>query len=237
MSIRHSVVINITSDTDSDGLGPLVKKRREAHDSNTDDSWDSDDDVLGDFELNTSHKEECGKEKFCNGCPVYKWTARNEHFSLRELVDILLLKNVPASSICSAQPSRVKKNVSFVVDLHQLNNPRDIRADENGVWLRKGAPVAYISLQQKDGEISVHKVNSMSSVSTSFKIVRSYYRHSASPDFSRTIAMAYDHCGILQQLAFVQYSFDREEHIVHIDPHGNSIKSKKPLFLLSQHSH
>ena len=61
-----------------------------------------------------------------------------------------------------------RKKVAFVIDLHKLDNPLDVRADENGSWIRKGSPTAY-----------------------DFKISRTYYRHSASPDFYHTITMAY----------------------------------------------
>ena len=37
-----------------------------------------------------------------------------------------------------------------------------------------------------------------------------------------------DHCGNLQQLAFVQYTFDNKEHAVELRPHGNS-KGKMPF--------
>lgn len=37
-------------------------------------------------------------------------------------------------------------NTAFVVNLDSLDAHNDIRADENGVWKRKGAPVGYVSL-------------------------------------------------------------------------------------------
>ena len=37
-------------------------------------------------------------------------------------------------------------NVSFVVDLHALDDPKDIQADENGVWQRNGSAVTYVSI-------------------------------------------------------------------------------------------
>lgn len=82
--------------------------------------------------------------------PVYCWTRAKPHFSVEELARILLTKSVPSSQICSEQPCYVQKNVAFAVDLHKLKDPRDIRADENGTWVRKGSPVAYAFMKMKE---------------------------------------------------------------------------------------
>ena len=39
----------------------------------------------------------------------------------------------------------IQRNVSFVVNTSHLDDPTDIQANENGVWIRKGCPVAYVS--------------------------------------------------------------------------------------------
>ena len=44
---------------------------------------------------------------------------------------------------------------------------------------------------------------------------------------SSYFALFTDYHGSLQQFAFVQYGFDRSEHPVSINPHGNSKKSAK----------
>ena len=42
-------------------------------------------------------------------------------------------------------------NVAFVVNLHSLDDPKDLRADENGVWKRMGSPIAYVSIHRNHG--------------------------------------------------------------------------------------
>ena len=75
------------------------------------------------------------------------WTNSKTQFSVEELARLLLIKStVPQSKICSKQPVRVSHNVSFVVDLNALDDPKDIRADENGVWQCNGSPVTYVSI-------------------------------------------------------------------------------------------
>ena len=83
--------------------------------------------------------------------PVFKWCITSEHFSAEELGRTLVVEDIPRSKICSVQPIRVYHNSAFVVDVHVLIDPKDVRADENGEWKRTGAPVAYpISVSTKE---------------------------------------------------------------------------------------
>ena len=149
-----------------------------------------------------------------------------------------------------------------------LRNPKDIRADENGVWKRMGSPVAYISIHRGNAvdESRIFWWSKIGSLSQHFKISRFYYQHSTSPDFHRVISTVYGEyysfthghtllprkllylcslsvCGkyyivyVLylsdsncqqRRMAFVQYSFDRQEHPIDLKPHGNS-KDQKPF--------
>lgn len=136
------------------------------------------------------------KSTFYNGdpsLPVFKWCSANEHFSVEDLGQTLIVDNVPSSKICSVQPTRVCHNTAFVVDIHTLRDPKDVRADENGVWLRTGSPVAYISVHtNSSGDKSkVFRRSKMGSLSHHYKISRTYYRHSTSPDFHRVISTVY----------------------------------------------
>ena len=69
-----------------------------------------------------------------------------EHFSVESLARLLLdLDSSVASGklkTCTTQPVQVCHNVSFLVDIQALDDPMDIRADENGAWDSKGSPVA-----------------------------------------------------------------------------------------------
>jgi hypothetical protein len=124
--------------------------------------------------------------------PVCKWTETKHHFSVEELGRILLTDSVPLRKICSVQPTHISKNVAFVVNLSSLDDHRDIRADENGVWRRMGALVAFVSiLTDLDGTQRVVRRSKMGMLSSHYKLSRTYYRHSSSPDFSRIITTAY----------------------------------------------
>jgi len=97
----------------------------------------------------------CSNPSLYNGddeLPVYRWNQSKEHYTLDSLANVLLTDSVPPSSICSKQSVHICRNVSFVVDLHKLDDPVDVRADENGVWVWKGSPVAYVSMHTKKGK-------------------------------------------------------------------------------------
>ncbi len=119
--------------------------------------------------------------------PVYQWTKPNQHYSVEELAKLLVATPVSKEKICSKQPLRVCRNVAFVVDLHSLEDPLDIRADENGVWKRKGSPVAYVSVHTSSERTSVFKRSRMGNHPHHYKLTRTYYRHTCSPDFTRII--------------------------------------------------
>ena len=76
--------------------------------------------------------------------PVYGWQKCS--WSLDKLVDVLICQDVDKSKVCSMQPVHVKHNATFIVNLNSLDSENDLRADENGVWERKGSPVAYVSV-------------------------------------------------------------------------------------------
>ena len=59
---------------------------------------------------------------------------------------VLVCKNISKDRICSTHPINVVSNVSFVVDVQSLDDPNDLKADENDVWERQGSPATYISI-------------------------------------------------------------------------------------------
>ena len=132
-------------------------------------------------------EDNCGFYDEDPSLPVYQWTKPKQHYSIEELANILIVNPVAKEKICTKQPVRVSQNVAFVVDLHSLDDPLDIRADENGVWNRKGSPVAYISVHTDSGKTRIFKRSRMGNHPHHFKVTRTYYRHSSSPDFSRII--------------------------------------------------
>lgn len=51
--------------------------------------------------------------------------------------------------ICHEQPLHVNKNVSFVIDMNSLDDPNDLKADENGVRKRMGSLLHILVFTRK----------------------------------------------------------------------------------------
>ena len=111
--------------------------------------------------------------------PIYRSSSIKEHFSIEDLAKVLLVKPIPSNKICSQQPLRVQHNCCFIVDLKQLDDHLDIRADDNGVWRRNGSPSAFVSIH--DG--TVMRRSKLHQFPNHYKITRYYYNHTSSPDF------------------------------------------------------
>ena len=110
---------------------------------------------------------------------------------MENLSKIVILEQVEKGLICTQQPTNVCMNSTYVVNLHSLDDPSDIRADENGVWVRTGSPVTYVSLHQSSsGSHHIHKRSKLGKFSHHYKLIRTYYRHADSPDFRRIITTA-----------------------------------------------
>ena len=78
-------------------------------------------------------------------------------------------------------------NVAFVVNLHSLDDPKDLRADDNGVWKRMGSPIACVSIHRNHGgkcEAKCHKKWAFTIIITKYQ---KHYHHLTSPDFRRII--------------------------------------------------
>ena len=123
--------------------------------------------------------------------PVYEWNCSATHYSLEKLAQILLTELVPSKKWCLKQPVHVQRNVSFVVNVSMLDDPMDIRADENGVWIRKGSPVAFVSKHIKGNSTLFYSRCKAGNHPNHYKITRTYYRHSTSPDFKRIITIVH----------------------------------------------
>ena len=70
---------------------------------------------------------------------------------------MLICGDVSKEKICCMQPVNVSSNVSFVVNIEALDNPNDLKADDVGVWERKGSPVAYVSVYKRNGKNEIYQ--------------------------------------------------------------------------------
>ena len=115
---------------------------------------------------------------------LYDYFSWKKHaWCVEEITDVLICQNVETTKICTQQPVYVWHNATFEVYLNSLDLANDIKADENGVWERNGSPVVYVSVHTKGRKREVFCRSQMGATDHHFKIIRTYYRHSYSPDF------------------------------------------------------
>ena len=107
------------------------------------------------------------------------------YMKLEMCLYVLICGDVLKEKICCMQPVNVSSDVSFIMNIEALDNPNDLKADVVGVWERKGSPVAYFSVHKRNGKIKIYRRSKLGSISNHFKITRTYYKHTDSPDFSR----------------------------------------------------
>ena len=135
--------------------------------------------------------------------PVFSKSTIREHYSIETLAKLLLDTDLSVAKgkreVCTTQPVEVCHNAAFLVDLNSLDDAMDIRADENGVWNRKGSPVTYISIHNNGSTTTVQKRTKLGSFSHHYKVTRVYYRHSSSPDFTRIITTVNGKCNCITQ--------------------------------------
>lgn len=127
-------------------------------------------------------------------------------------MDILICQDMDQAKICTQQPVYICHNSSFVVDQTTLDDPDDLKADENGVWKRKGSPQSLTSAYTIIGtKRKVYRRSQMGSTIHHYKITRTYYHHSSSPDFRRTIVTVHSKhhvCALLIIRCLQQYTYN-----------------------------
>ena len=86
------------------------------------------------------------ESKFYNGnnkLPVYSVQA--SRFDTQEMVMILLDPDLDPDLVCKTQPVNVEHNATFIVNLSELNNPKDIYVDDMGSW--NGVYLSWITIE------------------------------------------------------------------------------------------
>ena len=167
-------------------------------------------------------------------------------YSQEEIVHILCDPMLKKEFICSSHPVSVENNVSFVIDVSELKNPNDVRADDLGSWKCTGSRVLRFSVKITSRSCSLVTCSSPGAIEIGVR--RQYFVHATDNDLHRMIAFlenepTQDNVSILYIISFiqflladkipkshclVQYWFNSgREHKVIIKPHGNS-KQKQP---------
>ena len=85
--------------------------------------------------------------------PVYNHT--EQHYTTKEIVEVLLDKSISCSRIATSQPTRVQDNFASIVDISKLDKPEDIRADDLGSWSCTGTRCSQCSVDEQGFVIDI----------------------------------------------------------------------------------
>ena len=130
------------------------------------------------------------ESKFYNGnkkLPVYSVQA--SRFDTQEMIMILLDPKLDPDLICQTQPVNIEHNATFIVNLSELNNPKDIYVDDMGSWKYNGVYRTWIMIEE-DGFMTFQGKNQPGNTPNGslYHIVKKYFHHKTSSDFKKTIA-------------------------------------------------
>lgn len=138
------------------------------------------------------HRKPCSKERvpieYHGGrkdLPIF--VRQKKHLSTTEIVETLLDPDLDGNEICKAQPVAVESNLAFIVDLKNLNHPKDLLCDELGSWKCNGCRHTWVVVSDI-GVAEICGKNKPDNVDGSlYKVTKKYYLNKGSPDFHRMV--------------------------------------------------
>ena len=107
---------------------------------------------------------------------------------LMYLLKILLNQKIDKQKICQQKPSNITESSTFVMDVHSLQHPDDIKKDEFGIWNYSGLyPQAYRVYHEEDGSLTVEKCGNGATGCSVVYLRRLHCTHPSNPEFKRLI--------------------------------------------------
>jgi len=121
--------------------------------------------------------------------PIYTSGERKE-YTVEELVELLL--DPVNEKICTAQPTAIYHNYSFVISLNCVGGVSDLRADDCRVWIHKGVRKTYVVVDDTKGVVFSKREQPPDDDDIHpnhlYLLTRVYHVLQVSPDFRRMIA-------------------------------------------------
>ena len=99
-------------------------------------------------------------------------------------------KSCPQSKIATSQPTSVKDNLVFIVDISKLDRPEDVRAEDLGSWTCNGKRRLQCTVDDQGRVMDIYSQYKPRKRQV-FTLVKRYYRHATAGDYKRTIAEIY----------------------------------------------
>ena len=84
---------------------------------------------------------------------------RYEEYTTLKLVNILLGKSIDKSLVCSRVPMHNQTNATFIIDVENIKDLMDLRADDNGAWFHNGLRCVWVSVCKNKVEILLKELS------------------------------------------------------------------------------
>ena len=111
-------------------------------------------------------------------------------YSAEWILKILLDPNISASVICTVRPVDITKSATYVVDIHKLEHPSDIKNDNFGKWEHSGShPLCFRVQVESDDHLYVEKCAAGATGDNVVLLRRLHSVHPSNNKFKRMIAL------------------------------------------------
>lgn len=120
--------------------------------------------------------------------PVFSWMKKA--YTAEQLFCILLGEYCE-EHLCISQPVNVSNNVSFLVQLSNLQHPDDLKCDDMGSWKHNGSPKNWFSVTKSTKKIeSVVRIKTRPSepAQNVYELKRIYYKNSSDEAIRKLVA-------------------------------------------------
>lgn len=131
--------------------------------------------------------------------------------------------------VCTKMPIGCKTTSTFLLDTSYLQNPLDVRADDNGKSRDNGRKLQLISVSD-EGDVYCLEEKPGNLTAGQYKLYRSYWSHFSNSKFKRRITELENHKGVKLPVLILQYVYDGDPRDIKEEPHKNAKKASKPFY-------
>ena len=119
--------------------------------------------------------------------PIYEVPPNK--YSAERILKILLDPKISASVICTVRPADITKSATYVVNIHKLEHPDDIKNDNFRKWEHSGSHPLYFRVQVEPGDhLYVEKCAAGATGDNVVLLRRLHSVHPSNNKFKRMIA-------------------------------------------------
>lgn len=129
------------------------------------------------------------KDFYHENCNLPVYSRQQSRFDTQEIITILLDPDLQQEQVCKTQPVSIEHNATFVVNLSELRDPKDIYVDDMGSWRYNGVYKSWVSVESDGFMVSHGKEKPSTTIhGTLYHITKKYFVNKTSRDLKKTVA-------------------------------------------------